>query len=337
VSLANKPLAQVVHDVYVHASWEKCLTDLSNMDFFDKVIQRRNLDKAPVQDVVNLFTLAEKADRPDWKSRATEVLTESLDRLSQVPDSADFSFDFGQYLRSAQQKRYDKALELFRRLAENPDLDTSARRRATVHQAEVLIEYFGRNQEALKLLNRLRLGRLSPDKVKRRATMAKAQALLGLGQANEAIELVQQLETPPDAAEKVKHQIKHAGLARHARLLAQDKNDPTQLDHAAANIQTIVAEDPPKAFAPNINLIKLDIFLAAGEFQAAFHLAERLKNLQLNDYDMADILARQVIASCGLKNLEKAKAVYAQLSKDYPNSPATDRAKQAIIQAAGRQ
>jgi TolA-binding protein len=38
-----------------------------------------------------------------------------------------------------------------------------------------------------------------------------------------------------------------------------------------------------------------------------------------------------------LKDLQKAKAVYAQLSKDYPYSPATDQAKQAIIQAIGRQ
>jgi TolA-binding protein len=44
-----------------------------------------------------------------------------------------------------------------------------------------------------------------------------------------------------------------------------------------------------------------------------------------------------LIASCGLKDLEKAKAVYAQLIKDYPYSPATEKAKQAIIQALGQQ
>jgi len=58
--------------------------------------------------------------------------------------------------------------------------------------------------------------------------------------------------------------------------------------------------------------------------------------LQLNDYDIAEILARQAIALCGLKNIEKAKAVYAQLSRDYPRSPATEQAKQAIIQALGQ-
>jgi len=59
-------------------------------------------------------------------------------------------------------------------------------------------------------------------------------------------------------------------------------------------------------------------------------------NLQLSDYDIAEVLARQVIASCGLKNIEKAKAVYARLSNDYPYSPATEKAKQAIIRAIGQ-
>jgi hypothetical protein len=85
-----------------------------------------------------------------------------------------------------------------------------------------------------------------------------------------------------------------------------------------------------------VNLVKLDVHLVRGEFQAAFHLTERLKNLQLSDYDIAEVLARQVIASCGLKDVQKAKSVYAQLSKDYPSSPATDQAKKAIIQALGQ-
>ena len=60
-------------------------------------------------------------------------------------------------------------------------------------------------------------------------------------------------------------------------------------------------------------------------------------NLQLSDYDIAEVLARQVIALCGLKDLERAKAVYAQLSSDYRYSPATEKAKEAIIQAIGQQ
>jgi hypothetical protein len=175
------------------------------------------------------------------------------------------------------------------------------------------------------------------DDLVRRLALAKAQAMLGLGRTNEAVELTEQLSASSTSAGKANLKVKHTGLIRHARILAENQTDPNQLDYAMANIETVVTEDPAKIFSPGVNLVKLDIHLARAEFQAAFHLTERLKNLQLSDYDIAEVLARQVIASCGLKDLEKAKAVYAQLSNDYPYSPATENAKQAIIQALGRQ
>ena len=52
--------------------------------------------------------------------------------------------------------------------------------------------------------------------------------------------------------------------------------------------------------------------------------------------DIAEVLARQVVASCGVKDIEKAKSVYAQLSRDYPYSPALAQAKQALLQALSR-
>ena len=175
------------------------------------------------------------------------------------------------------------------------------------------------------------------DGLARRLALAKAQAMLGLGRTMEAVELVEQLSATSNSAGKTNLKVKHAGLLRHARILAENQNDPNQLDYAMANIETVIAEDPAKIFSPGANLVKLDIHLARAEFQAAFHLTERLKNLLLSDYDIAEVLARQVIASCGLKDLQKAKSVYAQLSKNYPYSPATEKAKQAIIKAIGRQ
>jgi hypothetical protein len=61
-----------------------------------------------------------------------------------------------------------------------------------------------------------------------------------------------------------------------------------------------------------------------------------MRNLQLNDYDLAEVLARQVVALCGVKDIEKARTVYAQLSRDYPHSPALTRAKEAMLQALAR-
>ena len=55
--------------------------------------------------------------------------------------------------------------------------------------------------------------------------------------------------------------------------------------------------------------------------QAAYYLTEWLRQLQLNDYDIAQILARQVVALCGMKDLNKAKPAYAQLNKKLPLQP----------------
>jgi tetratricopeptide (TPR) repeat protein len=336
VRLDDKLLARASQEVYVHPAWDKPLTSASNVEPFNQAIRQRNLDKVPPDDLVNLFILAEDANRPGWKSRATAALAENPGRLVQESGDTDFIFEFGQYLQSPQLKKYDKALELFSRLARKSGVDQPIVRRVAICQAEVLTEYFGRNDEALKILNQFQIDTASRDDLTWRAIMAKAQAMLAIGQAKEAIDLVQALSAPSNPSDKAKQQIKHAGLMRHARVLTQSKNDPNQLDYAMANIETVLAEDPVQIFSPGVNLVKLDVHLVRGEFQAAFHLTERLKNLQLSDYDIAEVLARQVIASCGLKDVQKAKSVYAQLSKDYPSSPATDQAKKAIIQALGQ-
>jgi len=337
VSLAGEHLARTAHDVHVHPAWDKCLTYIDNIDDYDKVIKERALDKAPPDDLVNLFTLAEDAERPDWKNRAATVMTEHVDRLVRESENTDFILDFGQYLQSPKFKEYDKALRLFSLLLEKSGRDQRTSRRGTICLAELLITYFGRNDEALRLLNQLQIQNISND-WRRRAIVARAQAMLALGQTAEAIDLVRQHSSsssnPADAA---KQQIKHAGLMRHARFLTGIKDDPNQLDHAMTNLETVIAEDPMKVFSPVVNLIKLDIHLARDEFQAALHLTERLKQLQLNDYDIAQVLTRQVVALCGMKELNKAKSTYAQLNKDYPYSPAIAQARQAIIQAVGQQ
>jgi len=336
VSLDGKSLAQAGGDIYVHCAWDKCLMDTDNVDFFDEAIKKRDLTKCPPDDLINLSAMAEQADKPEWKTRATAALSEGVARLAQESGDTDFLFDFGQYLCSMELKKYDKALELFSLLATKNGVGESVQRKAAVCQAEILIEFFGRYDEAVKTLDGLAIDPASKDGLSRRAVTAKAEALLGLGRAQEAIGLVQQLGDSAKPSDEVKQHIKHAGLLRHARMLAGYKGDAVQLNFAAANIETIIAEDPLKLFAPDLNIVKLDVHLAAEEYQAAFYLAERLKNLQLNDYDIAEILARETIALCGLKQTEKAKAVYAQLSRDYPRSPATESAKQAIIRAIGQ-
>ncbi|UCE47140.1 MAG: hypothetical protein JSW47_16220, partial [Phycisphaerales bacterium] len=332
----DEVLTRSTHDVYVHCRWDETLQNLNNADSYTEAIRTRNLDKAPVDDVVNLFVLAEKAERPDWKNLATIALTRNVARLVRESDEADFIFDFGRLLQSTRLREYDRALELFGRLAQKSTLGKSVTDRAKVRQAEILVKYFGKYDEALEILGGQGTGGSWRSDVDRRAVLTRARAMLGLGRAEEAVELLGRLAGASDASGQVKQQIKHSGLLRHARLLADIDDDPNQWDHAVGMIDTIIAEDPAKAFAPNVNLVILDIHLAAKEFRAALYLAERLGHLQLNDYDRAEILTRHVVASCGLKDLDKARSAYARLSRDYPYSPALSDAKKAIMQTFGR-
>jgi len=336
LGLEGKTLAISEHEVYVHPPWDKCFMNLNDTGSFDKVIRQRDLDKALPNDLANLFIIADKAEQPGWKELATTGLIQNLAGLVDESEDTDFLFDFGRYLLRPELKQYGKSLELFNHLRQKSDARTSVRQQAGICEAEILTAYFGKNDQALAVLKQLPAGNSIRDDLAVRLALAKAQTMLGLGRTTEAVELVEQLSASSNSAGKTNLKVKHAGLIRHARVLAENQNDPNQLDYAMANIEMVVAEDPAKIFSPGVNLVKLDIHLARAEFQAAFHLTERLMNLQLSDYDIAEVLARQVFASCGMKNIEKAKAVYAQLSNDYPYSPATDQAKQAIIQALGR-
>ena len=330
-------VAQSTHDVYVHGRWDKTLQNLNNADSYDKVIETRDLGKVPADDLVNLYRLAERADRPDWKKRATAALAGNVARLVRESEDTSFILSFGRYLQSTQLREYDKALELFTRLAGKSGMGKSVKATAAVRQAELLVNHFGRYQDALKALGNQGSGGSSGSDAARRAALARAQAMLGLGQTAGATELIQKFSGSPAVSGKVKQQIKHSGLVRRARLLAEMQDDPNQWDHAMTMIETILAEAPAKTFAPNVNLVKLDIYLARKEFAAAMHLTVRLRHLQLNDYDRAEVLTRQVIASCGLKDMDKARSVYTQLSREHPYSPAIAEAKNAIMQTFGRQ
>ncbi len=333
VQSESEVLARSSHDVYVHCRWDTTLQNLKNADLYTEAIRQRNLDKVPADDLVNLFVLAEKAERPEWKKLATGALKNNIDRLVRESGEVDFMFDFGKLLRSAKLREYDKALELFSRLAQESTLGKSVTDRAKVLQAEILVKYFGKYDRPLKILAS---GGSPRNDLGRRSTLTRSRAMLGLGRTKEAIELIDKLSRASDASDRVSSEVKHSGLLRHARLLAETQDDPNQWDHAAAMIQTIIAEDPSKAFSPNVNLVSLDIHLAAGEFAAALYLAERLQNLQLNDYDRAEVLKRKVMASCGLGDLDRARSAYVILSKDYPRSPAISEAKQAIMQTFGK-
>ncbi|UCC99849.1 MAG: hypothetical protein JSW66_08185, partial [Phycisphaerales bacterium] len=100
IGLDDKLLAQTDQEVHVHPAWDRSLKQASSAEPFDQAIRQRDLNKAPAQDLVNLFVLAEQAERPDWKSLATTAMAADPSRLAEQSADTDFLFEFGRYLQS---------------------------------------------------------------------------------------------------------------------------------------------------------------------------------------------------------------------------------------------
>jgi len=153
-----------------------------------------------------------------------------------------------------------------------------------------------------------------------------------LDQAEKAGEILQNLRAGSEQSNKTSQDVKYVGLLRHARQLADSTDDPEQLDYAMEKIEEIIADDPVKLLMPNLNLIKLDVYLARKEYLIAFYLAERLNKLELSNYYRSQMLVRQVKALCGIRDVEQAKVIYETIATNYPYSPAVAEAKKVIIE-----
>jgi hypothetical protein len=134
------------------------------------------------------------------------------------------------------------------------------------------------------------------------------------------------------SAKNNKQEVKNIGLLRHSRQLADNTDDPEQLDYAMENIEKIIADNPLNLLMPSLNLIKLDVHLARKEYLIAFYLAERLDKLELSNYYRSQMLVRQVKALCGIRAVERAKVIYESMTTSYPYSPAVAEARKAIVE-----
>jgi len=224
-------------------------------------------------------------------------------------------------------------LGLFTRLREKSAVGTLVWQQAGICQAELLIQCKGYAKEALGVLNQLEEEKNLDKEVAYRLGTAKAEALIALGEVEQAREILSMLRDSFKEHHGADQEIKDVGLLRHARLLAEHSDDPVQLDYAMEKIEAVLANDPLKMLMPNLNLVRLDIHLARKEHQIAFHLAERVNQLDLNNYYRLEVFVRQVKALCGIKAMERAKAIYEAVAKDYPYSPAVAEAKKAIVEA----
>jgi hypothetical protein len=324
-------IAEVRQKIHVHILWDKIQLEPGNEQAFEKSISESNFNKLPIGDIVNLYIFADGLERQLWRQQAVAALINRMDELVAESQHRHFCLELGQYLRSAPIRQYEQALKLFTRLRQKSAPNTVVRQNAMVSQAELLVQCFGKAKEALRILNQLEERKLD-KKIVSRFRMAKAEALIALEQVEEAREILQNLRAASEQPDSIKQEVKDVGLLRHARLLAENTDDPEQLDYAMEKIEEIVANDPLKLLMPNLNLIKLDVHLARKEYLIAFYLAERLNKLDLSNYDRSEVLVRQIKALCSIKAIEQAKVIYETMMTDYPYSPAVAEARKAIVE-----
>jgi len=334
----NEVVAEVKQEIPVHVLWEKIQLEPKNIQAFEKAITESDLSKVPIGDVVNLYAFADGLDRQQWRQRAVAALMKRVDELVAESQHQQFCLELGQYLRSAPVGQYEQALTLFSRLRDKSAGNTVVYQDSVISQAELLVQCFGKVQEALKILNQLEKEKKLDNKIVTRFRMAQAEALITLGQVEKAMEILQNLRAGSKQPNSTKQEVKDVGLLRHARLLAENTEDPVQLDYAMEKIEAIIANDPVQLLMPNLNLIKLDVHLAREEYLIAFYLAERLNKLELSNYYRSQVLVRQIKALCGVKAVEQAKVIYETMTNNYPYSPAVVEAKKVIVETvvAGR-
>ena len=322
-------IAEIRQKIQVHVLWDKIQLEPKSIQAFEKGISESDLRRVPISGVVNLYVFADGLKLQENKQRAVAALTKRMDELVSESEHQQFCLELAEYLRSAPVQQYEQTLILLTRLIEKSAGNLQVRRKAMIAQAELLVQCFGKAKEALDILKLVEKEIRLDKKTASRFEIAKAEALIALEQVDGAREILQNLQTNSNST---KQEVKDVGLLRHARLLAENTEDPVQLDYAMEKIEAIIANDPVQLLMPNLNLIKLDVHLVRKEHLVAFYLAERLNKLELSNYYRSQILVRQIKALCGVKAVEQAKVIYETMEQDYPYSPAVAEAKKVIVE-----
>ncbi len=325
--------AETAQQFSVGTLTEKIWVDPRDRQTFERAVSRLPLRRLPIREVVALYRAADGLDQPQWKDRAAGALLARLNEWIGRPEFHESAFALADYLRGPMKKQYDEALRVCAALQDQAGAGTRTRQHAMLGRAELLMRAFGNTQEALTLLRRAARERAPGKETAFRLAIAQAEALIATGSADEARRILLELQDDTGDADFRPRDVRHAGRVRHASQLAQDQNDPMQLDDAMTTLEEVLRGDPTTLTSPAWNLARLDAHLGRREYRIASHLAERLDKLDMTPYDRAQVLLRHVKAMCGTGDVAAAMDVYEKLAKLSPQSPEVFEAKSAITQS----
>jgi len=329
----NQVLAETMQIVYAGALTDKMWADPRDATAFKQEISQIDFRKAPLQDAVRLYVIGTELPEPSWKDAAVPILLERIAELIPQPQYQPLCLELGQCLSSAGVQKYDQAMDLYARLQEKTREGTPIRQQTMVLAGELSLRCLGKPDVALRLLNQARWEKAQDKTWTIRLGLARAETLLALGDRKELDLQMRQLQEFGDKPDPRRQDIRHAGLLDQAALLAREKNDLVQLDYAMDNLETILREEPDKVLSPGLNLVRLDVHIARGEYRIARHLAERLAKLDQTVYDRAQVLVRHIKALCAMGDPDSAKKILEELTRIYPNSEQASGAKALVVEA----
>jgi tetratricopeptide (TPR) repeat protein len=327
-------LAETRQVVHAGALADKMWVEPRDPKAFQQEIAEIDFRQTPIQDVVHLHTIGSDLPEPLWKKMATQILLERVSELMARPEYQPLCLELGRHLSSSTVQQYDQALSLYTGLQEKTREGTPLRQQTMVAAGELLLRCLGEPEAALRLLDQARWEKAQDKTWTIRLGLARAEALLALGDTKELEAQMRQLRELQAKQDPRRQDLRRAGLLDQAAFLAGRKNDPAQWDYALDNVETILQEEPDQVLSPGLNLVRLDVHLARGEYGIARHLAERLAKLDLTPYDRAQVLVRHIKALCALGEPDSARKVLEQLSQVYPNSEQAAQARIFVVEAA---
>jgi len=345
-SQGDRVLAQTVQTVYAGALADKIWVEPRQAQAFRQEITRIDFRKAPIQDVVRLFALGREMSEPSWRDAAVPVLLERQSELVPRPQYQPLCLELGQYLSLAAVQQYDQALGLYTSLLAKvrpvlgsptpnaaPGSSPFIRQQTMVLAGELLLRALGKPEAALQLLNPARWEKAPDQAWTIRLGVARAEALLALGDTKELDAQMRQLRELKSKQDSRRQDIRHAGLLDQAARWAKEPPDPAQSDYALGNLETVLREEPDQVLAPGVNLVRLDVHIARGEYRIARHLAERLAKMDMTVHDRTQVLVRHIRAACVMGDVDSAKKLLEELVQIYPNSEPAAQAKTLVVEA----
>ncbi len=342
---AQKPAWQASQSVHIHVPFD--LRRYLEADTMRKHMIVKDFDAYPVNHVLTALRAIEQLDPerigdPEWRRRAIHALSARADELAAI--SAEWAVRAGDIAMCPTVAHYTGTLDFHRAAVASLPAGNKLRRRALIKQARAHVLAFGQGRQALDILQSVE----DPDgrprenraKVKPRPTrdgdggeprdwnIAWVEALMAAGDGPAADAFVGDWRSML-GDESPQQAIRRSARFRRIRSLIENGGDVDLLT-AMELLDDMLRESPESLLAPEFNVMMLDMYLGRKAYSVAYHQTARLLNLELNPVHRANVMARRVMALCGMRDLEAARRAFDALATEHPYSEGLRQAREML-------